>query len=173
MRPIGGEPRSSGRPFRREKKPWARLRGASELLERWQTDGTWRNVTFSHTVPPHEASHAAMPEGLSANVRGALRTRGIDSLYSHQARAFELASAGKHLVVATPTASGKSLCYNLPILNALSADPSATALYLFPTKALSGTSPFRRTAANASDPFRSLNRRTRVCLGHRPKIPIR
>ncbi|MGB5415726.1 MAG: DEAD/DEAH box helicase, partial [Polyangiales bacterium] len=66
-----------------------------------------------------------------------MRQRGIRELYSHQARAFELASQGKHLVVATPTASGKSLCYNLPILQALASDPSATALYLFPTKALS------------------------------------
>jgi DEAD/DEAH box helicase domain-containing protein len=88
-------------------------------------------------VAPHDASHAAMPAGLAPNVQAALRTRGIESLYTHQARAFERASAGKHVVVATPTASGKSLCYNLPVLSALSSDPSATALYLFPTKALS------------------------------------
>jgi DEAD/DEAH box helicase domain-containing protein len=126
-----------GRPFRRVEKPWAKLRGAAEVLEHWQTDGTWRNVTFGHPVPAHEASFASMPKSLAPNVQAALRTRGIESLYSHQARAFELASARKHFVVATPTASGKSLCYNLPILNALSSDPSATALYLFPTKALS------------------------------------
>jgi DEAD/DEAH box helicase domain-containing protein len=70
-------------------------------------------------------------------VRRALRSRGIQELYGHQARAFELAAGGKHVVVATPTASGKSLCYNLPVLHALAADPTATALYLFPTKALS------------------------------------
>ena len=78
-----------------------------------------------------------MPAEVTPAVADALRTRGIGSLYSHQARAFELASQGKHVVVATPTASGKSLCYNLPILQALASDPSATALYLFPTKALS------------------------------------
>jgi DEAD/DEAH box helicase domain-containing protein len=78
-----------------------------------------------------------MPDGLCPKVVDALRGRGIDSLYSHQAQAFELASQGKHVVVATPTASGKSLCYNLPILQALASDPNATALYLFPTKALS------------------------------------
>jgi len=78
-----------------------------------------------------------MPPGLAPGVERALHQRGIRDLYSHQARAFELASAGKHVVVATPTASGKSLCYNLPILQALAADPTATALYLFPTKALS------------------------------------
>ncbi|MBW1907299.1 MAG: DEAD/DEAH box helicase, partial [Deltaproteobacteria bacterium] len=78
-----------------------------------------------------------MPSGLASGVERALHQRGISELYSHQARAFDLASSGKHVVVATPTASGKSLCYNLPILQALASDPSATALYLFPTKALS------------------------------------
>ncbi|NOQ84646.1 MAG: DEAD/DEAH box helicase [Myxococcales bacterium] len=78
-----------------------------------------------------------MPSGLAPGVERALHQRGIRELYSHQAHAYELASRGKHVVVATPTASGKSLCYNLPILQALASDPSATALYLFPTKALS------------------------------------
>ena len=117
-------------------KPWARLQGAGEVLERWQVDGTWRNVTWSHRVEPQEAHFAEMPSALAPAVQRALRGRGIETLYSHQARAFELASAGRHVVVATPTASGKSLCYNLPILQALASDPSATALYLFPTKAL-------------------------------------
>ncbi|MFA9409943.1 MAG: DEAD/DEAH box helicase, partial [Deltaproteobacteria bacterium] len=78
-----------------------------------------------------------MPAALAPGVVRALHQRGIRELYSHQARAFDLASRGKHVVVATPTASGKSLCYNLPILQSLASDPSATALYLFPTKALS------------------------------------
>ena len=78
-----------------------------------------------------------MPPSLDSGVERALHQRGIRELYSHQARAFELASMGKHVVVATPTASGKSLCYNLPVLQALASDPTATALYLFPTKALS------------------------------------
>ena len=59
-----------------------------------------------------------MPGGLAPSVLRALEGRGIETLYSHQARAFELASKGKHVVVATPTASGKSLCYNLPVLQA-------------------------------------------------------
>jgi DEAD/DEAH box helicase domain-containing protein len=78
-----------------------------------------------------------MPPGLDSRVERALNQRGIRQLYSHQARSFELASNGQHVIVATPTASGKSLCYNLPILQALASDPTATALYLFPTKALS------------------------------------
>jgi len=66
----------------------------------------------------------------------ALRIQGIEQLYSHQAASFVAVSRGEHIVVVTPTASGKTLCYNLPVINALLCDPSATALYLFPTKAL-------------------------------------
>jgi DEAD/DEAH box helicase domain-containing protein len=109
----------------------------AEVLEQWRSDGTWRNVTWSHGLEPREAVAAAVPHGLEPGVERALRRRGIPLLYSHQRRAFELAAQGKHVVVATPTASGKSLCYNLPILQALASDPTARALYLFPTKALS------------------------------------
>ena len=137
MGTVGGVTRGTTRPLRRVDKPWARARGAAEVLEQWRSNGTWRNVTWSHLVEPHEASIGEMPSGLAPGVERALHQRGIRELYSHQARAFELASSGKHVVVATPTASGKSLCYNLPILQALASDPSATALYLFPTKALS------------------------------------
>jgi DEAD/DEAH box helicase domain-containing protein len=118
-------------------EPWAQPKGAAEVVERWRTNGTWRNVAWSHNIDPHAASIAPMPPTLDPRVERALHQRDIRQLYSHQARAFELASKGKHVVVATPTASGKSLCYNLPILQALASDPTATALYLFPTKALS------------------------------------
>ena len=137
MSAVGGHTTRAKRAFRRLEKPWARPRGVAEVVERWGADGTWRNVTWSHRVGPHEASVAPMPPALAHGVVRALNQRGIDELYSHQARALELASQGKHVVVATPTASGKSLCYNLPILQALASDPTATALYLFPTKALS------------------------------------
>jgi DEAD/DEAH box helicase domain-containing protein len=137
MSAVGGHTRGKARSFRPVDKPWARPRGAAEVLEQWRTNGTWRNVTWSHRIEPHEASVAEMPTGLASGVERALRQRGIRELYSHQARAYELASKGKHVVVATPTASGKSLCYNLPILQELASDPTATALYLFPTKALS------------------------------------
>ncbi|MFW2387784.1 MAG: DEAD/DEAH box helicase [Polyangiales bacterium] len=137
MSTVGGHPGHTITSFRRVDAPWERVKGAAEVLERWRTDGTWRNVVWSHAVAPKEATIAPMPDVLAPAIAKALQTRGINELYSHQSRAFELASAGKHLVVATPTASGKSLCYNLPILQALSSDPTATALYLFPTKALS------------------------------------
>ena len=92
MRSLGGEPRPAAEPFRRTKKPWARLFGAAEVLEQWQTNGTWRNVTWSHRVEPQEARFADMPAEIAPSVQRALQERGIARLYSHQARAFELAS---------------------------------------------------------------------------------
>jgi DEAD/DEAH box helicase domain-containing protein len=83
--------------------------------------------------PPH---HAPWPEDIDPRVVNALKGRGIDALYTHQAAAYGAASAGRNLVVVTPTASGKTLCYNLPVLDAVAKDPAARALYLFPTKAL-------------------------------------
>ena len=92
---------------------------------------------LDHTVPPRDARYAPIPESMHAGVVAALAQRGIAQLYAHQAESFALATGGRDLVVSTPTASGKSLCYNLPVLDALARDPSARALYLFPTKALS------------------------------------
>ncbi|MGD8608145.1 MAG: DEAD/DEAH box helicase [Myxococcales bacterium] len=124
-------------PLKRPDKPWEGPRGVAAVLEQWHSQSIWRNVSWSHRVEPHEPRMTALPEASAEGVRTALARRGIQELYSHQALAFELATRGKHVVVATPTASGKSLCYNLPILQALCSDPGATALCLFPTKALS------------------------------------
>jgi DEAD/DEAH box helicase domain-containing protein len=77
------------------------------------------------------------PAELHEGLVSALRRRGIERIYTHQAEAFSHAAAGRNVVVVTPTASGKTLCYNLPVLHALLHDPAARALYLFPTKALS------------------------------------
>ncbi|HXK59770.1 MAG TPA: DEAD/DEAH box helicase [Acidobacteriota bacterium] len=81
-------------------------------------------------------SYSELPPDLAPGVAAALKRRGIGRLYSHQAEAYDFASRGENFVVVTPTASGKTLCYNLPVLHNLSLDPSARALYLFPTKAL-------------------------------------
>ncbi|MGH2373643.1 MAG: DEAD/DEAH box helicase, partial [bacterium] len=88
-------------------------------------------------IPARSAVFADIPSSVDPRLAAALRAAGIESLYSHQAEAFEVARSGKHLVVVTPTASGKTLCYNLPVLNTLLAQPEARAVYLFPTKALS------------------------------------
>ena len=86
-------------------------------------------------VPARQASHADFPEGLDPGLLEALKSRGITRLYSHQRSAIDHALARRHVVVATPTASGKSLCYHLPALQRFRGN-GAKALYLFPTKAL-------------------------------------
>jgi DEAD/DEAH box helicase domain-containing protein len=93
-------------------------------------------VTAAHRLPAIAASFAPYPEGTDSRLRAALAARGIDQLYTHQAEAFSHVLAGRNVVTITPTASGKTLCYNAPVLNAILADPSTRALYLFPTKAL-------------------------------------
>src|SRR5712692_9338306 len=87
--------------------------------------------------PAQPAQFAPFPTAVSPDLAAALRRRGIASLYSHQADAFTAVHQGQNIVVVTPTASGKTLCYNLPVLNRILEEPGARALYLFPTKALS------------------------------------
>lgn len=92
-------------------------------------------VTGQFTIEGQAADLRPLPRDLPPALAGALQARGIRSLYSHQAQAWEAARAGRHVVVATPTASGKSLCYTLPVVVA-ALEQGAKALYLFPTKAL-------------------------------------
>jgi DEAD/DEAH box helicase domain-containing protein len=93
-------------------------------------------VTAVRRMPATDARCAPMVAGVDARLVAALRQRGITELYTHQAAAIAHAIAGDNVVVTTPTASGKTLCYNLPVLNAILAEPASRALYLFPTKAL-------------------------------------
>jgi DEAD/DEAH box helicase domain-containing protein len=86
-------------------------------------------------IPAREGRYADFPAGLDPCLVGALRERGVARLYSHQREAWDHVAAGRHVVVVTPTASGKTLCYNLPVLQAALTGTSK-ALYLFPTKAL-------------------------------------
>ena len=110
----------------------------SQLIGRLSADpGFTRNVTRWHTIEPAPARLVAMPEDVDPRLVRALTDRGIGELYTHQARAYAAARAGRDLAIVTPTASGKTLCYNLPVLQTILEDPQARALYLFPTKALS------------------------------------
>jgi DEAD/DEAH box helicase domain-containing protein len=93
-------------------------------------------VTAVERMPAVPAQYADYPEGVDERLLDALRARGIERLYTHQAAAWQQISAGRNLVIITPTASGKTLCYNGPVLNAILSDASSRALYLFPTKAL-------------------------------------
>jgi DEAD/DEAH box helicase domain-containing protein len=93
-------------------------------------------LTCVRQLPAREAEFRAMPDWVRDELRAAYCAKGIAQLYSHQAATAELVHDGKNVVVVTPTASGKTLCYNLPVLNAVLENPDTRALYLFPTKAL-------------------------------------
>jgi len=108
-----------------------------EIRKKFKGSPASGGVTVFKHFPAREARTVPVPEFLPALLVEALRARGMEALYTHQARACELAHEGKNVVVVTPTASGKTLCYNLPILGELIQHPEARALYLFPTKALS------------------------------------
>src|SRR3954465_15024250 len=95
-----------------------------------------RGVTHHAVLPAREAEYRDHPHWLDPRIRAGLATRGIERLYTHQAEAIEAVRAGRDVVVVTPTASGKTLCYALPALQAIAEDPAARALFLFPTKAL-------------------------------------
>ena len=95
-----------------------------------------RGVVHHAVLPPREAVYAPMPPWLDPRIVAGLAGRGIERLYSHQAEAIDAVHAGEDVVVVTPTASGKTLCYALPALQAIAEDPAARALFLFPTKAL-------------------------------------
>ncbi len=93
-------------------------------------------LTCVRQIPAREATFRPLPEWVRSDLREAYSAKGISQLYSHQAATAELVHDGKNVVVVTPTASGKTLCYNLPVLNEVLENPDTRALYLFPTKAL-------------------------------------
>src|SRR5919199_5057091 len=100
------------------------------------TDHLPGDVTLDHVIPAQDAATTPLPADPRPELPLALASRGVDRLYSHQAEAYAHVRAGRHVVVVTPTASGKTLCYNLPVIQGILEDPEARALYLFPTKAL-------------------------------------
>jgi DEAD/DEAH box helicase domain-containing protein len=93
-------------------------------------------LAYSSVEPGREARTEPLPDDLHPGLRQALLAQGIGTLYSHQAEAWRLAREGAHLIVTTGTASGKTLAFNLPVLDALAREPKLRALYLYPTKAL-------------------------------------
>ena len=99
-------------------------------------DRDGETLTAVRHYPAREAQWAEFPEWVHADLRAAYNAKGIRQLYTHQAAAAEAVRAGKNVVIVTPTASGKTLCYNLPVLDAILANDDTRALYLFPTKAL-------------------------------------
>jgi DEAD/DEAH box helicase domain-containing protein len=110
----------------------------SSLLSHWRSEPSiGGNVVAWHALPARSASFSELPEDILPGLKAALSYLGITRLFSHQFEAWDCASEGKNIAIVTGTASGKTLCYNLPVLEHLLRDPKARALYLFPTKALS------------------------------------
>lgn len=110
----------------------------AQIIDHLRGDADFkRNLTAWHTVPAQAARYADFPESLEPRLVQGLQKRGVQNLYTHQREAIDAVLAGENVCIVTPTASGKTLCYNVPVLNTLMHDKEARALYLFPTKALS------------------------------------
>jgi DEAD/DEAH box helicase domain-containing protein len=101
-----------------------------------ERDPTGEIITAVRRFPAREAEFAEFPSWIHTDLVTAYKAKGVHQPYSHQAAAAEAVHAGKNVVIVTPTASGKTLCYNLPVLNAILEDSDTRAIYLFPTKAL-------------------------------------
>lgn len=108
----------------------------SSLIDLRQNTDFMRHVSAWQEIPARRGVYEPFPPTLEPRLVQALQQRGMDALYSHQAEAVTAALHGENLVIVTATASGKTLCYNLPVLDTLLRQPQARALYLFPTKAL-------------------------------------
>ncbi len=106
------------------------------LAEMCREKGDAKRLTHVEVIPARKADYVDLPPGIHPRLAEALARMGVTKLYPHQARALELVSRGRHVIVSTGTASGKSLCYHIPVHGELLENPSSRALYLFPTKAL-------------------------------------
>src|SRR5437899_12784161 len=100
---------------------------------RWEGLLQGEEVAHLTTEPEREARYASLPDDLDPRVREAI---GVPQLYAHQRAAWDAAGRGENVMVTTGTASGKTLAFNLPVLDALAREPKTRALYLYPTKAL-------------------------------------
>jgi DEAD/DEAH box helicase domain-containing protein len=110
----------------------------TDALEDFITEENRRgNITTVHTQEAKPATYGDWPDALDGRIVKALQARGIERLYEHQSQAVQSALTGRDTVIVTPTASGKTLCYNLPVLQSILEDRASRALYMFPTKALS------------------------------------
>jgi DEAD/DEAH box helicase domain-containing protein len=147
----------------------------TRLIARWQKDQlTAPNMPVWQTTPGRLADMLPIPADFPAVLAEALNKGGITKLYRHQVEAWNLARAGENLVIATGTASGKTLGYNLPVIATISDNPNARALYIFPTKAL--TQDQLSTLADLNDKLPGNSIRSAIYDGDTPKsqrVPIR
>ena len=108
-----------------------------QLIEHFKTDEDFnKQIVHWHTIDEKPAQLVDLPYEIDDRIRKALNKRGVEKLYTHQKSAFQLAMEGRSFTAVTPTASGKTLCYNLPVLQTIMDNPDSRALYIFPTKAL-------------------------------------
>ena len=110
---------------------------ATDVAAGWADLLEGEEIAYSGTEPSRDARLEHLPDDLDPRVASALVATGVTALYRHQAEAWEAAQRGENIIVTTGTASGKSLAFNLPVLDAIARDPKNRALYLYPTKALS------------------------------------
>ena len=109
----------------------------TDFLEKLQHESEYKGqIRHIETIPAREASYGELSSPMPDVLAAALGAMDIERLYSHQVKAVDAARSGKNVVVVSGTASGKTLCYNIPVIEELLEDPSTKALYLFPTKAL-------------------------------------
>jgi DEAD/DEAH box helicase domain-containing protein len=107
------------------------------LLSIWRNEQTIAsNIVDWHTEAERSAQTLPLPTDMHPDLQKALQQRGLNSLYTHQVESWQAVKSGKNIVVVTGTASGKTFCYTLPILDTFLSDPKSTALFFFPTKAL-------------------------------------
>lgn len=108
-----------------------------EIIRDLKTKDEYKErISFWHTIEAKEAVTVPLPDDLIPNLKDALQKRGVTRLYTHQHSSYQAIREGKSIVAVTPTASGKTLCYNLPVIQSIAEDKNARALYMFPTKAL-------------------------------------
>ncbi|WP_406686863.1 DEAD/DEAH box helicase [Rossellomorea vietnamensis] len=108
-----------------------------QLIEYFKKDPDFnKQIVHWHTIDEKPAQLVDLPFEIDERIKKALHRRGVERLYTHQSSAFQLAMEGKSFTAVTPTASGKTLCYNLPVLQTILDQPDSRALYIFPTKAL-------------------------------------
>lgn len=108
-----------------------------EIIKELKTKEEYKEkISYWHTIEAKEAVSVTLPDDLLPNIKDALQKRGITRLYTHQYSSYKAIREGKSVVAVTPTASGKTLCYNLPVIQSIAENKNARALYMFPTKAL-------------------------------------
>lgn len=109
----------------------------NQLIQSWERDPSIaKNIAYSSICPEKKANFSPIPDQINPVLKNTLRMIGITQLYSHQLESYETAHRGQNFCIVTGTASGKTLCYNIPVLDSLLSDTNSCALYLFPTKAL-------------------------------------